>query len=364
MLCAGVRDIHRPDVVDQDTSFDAASLTKPVFAHAVLQLADQGCLSLDKPLAHDLPGYLQDDGRAAPITAAHVLSHSSGLPNWRTADAPLRTHFPPGARFSYSGEGFLYLQRVVERLTGERLHTLAERLVLKPFGMDRSSFVWDCRLDDNRAAPHDDFGRPALGWKYGEANAAASLVTTASDYARFLSRVMDGSRLRAETGQLWLRPHIDVRHARPESLGREPQDVSTGLAWGLGWGLEVQEGTFFHWGNNGPFRAFVVGSVRRRDALVCFMNGASGLSLMPEIVGAAMPGVRPSLTWLKYGRHDDPVRQVLHAARQNDVADVWRAMDAADLATDDRIWIARGLTAMGRAQDGLRLRERITQSRP
>jgi CubicO group peptidase (beta-lactamase class C family) len=362
-ICSGVRDIRLPDAVDEHTSFDAASLTKPVFAHAVLQLADQGRLALDVPLTHYLPTYLQGDDRAASITAAHVLSHNSGLPNWRNADFPLKTYFQPGERFSYSGEGFLYLQRVIEKLTGENLHTLAKRLVLGPFGMTRSSFVWDWRFQANRAAPHDDFGRPALAWKFGEANAAASLVTTASDYARFLSHVLDGSRLRSETALLWLRPQIDVRHARPESLGNEAQDVATGIAWGLGWGLESAEETFFHWGDNGPYKAFVVGSVQRREAMVFFMNGASGLSLMPEIVAALMPGARPSLAWLDRGRHDDPVRRILHVARMSDLAEAWKAMEDADLDADDRIWIARDLRATGREQDGLWLRERIKQAR-
>ena len=361
-ICSGVRDVQSLVPVDEDTSFDAASLSKPVFAHAVLQLVDQGRLSLETPLAHYLPGYMRGDSRAASITAAHVLSHSSGLPNWRNDDLPLKTYFPPGERFSYSGEGFLYLQKAVEAITGEKLHTLAERLVLKPFGMTRSSFVWEWRFDANRAAPHDDFGRPALGRKFGEGNAAASLQTTAADYARFLLRVLDGSLLRPETVQLWRRPHIEVRHAKPQSLGAETKNVATGVAWGLGWGLESKEGTFFHWGDNGTFKAFTIGSVQSRDAMVFFMNGASGLALMPEIVSTLMPGARPSLTWLDYGRHDAPVRRILHAARRCEITATWKKMKDASLNMDDQMWVARGLTAAGLDEDSLWLRKQIKQS--
>jgi CubicO group peptidase (beta-lactamase class C family) len=360
-ICCGVRDVRSPVPVNEDTVFDAASLSKPVFAHAVLQLADQGVLSLDAPLARYLPGYMPADERASSITAKHVLSHSAGLPNWRNDELPLKTYFSPGERYSYSGEGFLYLQKVVEAMTGEKLHILAERLVLGPFGMTRSSFVWDWRFDQNRAAPHDDFGRPAVAWKPGEGNAAATLQTTAADYARFLLRVMDGARLRPETAARWLRPHIEVRHRKPQSLEAEIQDVTTGVAWGLGWGLELDEGTFFHWGNNGSFKAFTVGSFQNRDALVFFMNGASGLSLMPEIVSALMPGHRPSLAWLGYGRHDAPVRRMLCAARTLGVAATWKEMEDAGLGADDQLWIARGLIAAGLDQDGLWLRERINK---
>jgi CubicO group peptidase (beta-lactamase class C family) len=144
--------------------------------------------------------------------------------------------------------------------------------------MTRSSFVWDWRFDQNRATPDDDFGRPVVPWKPGEGNVAATFQSTAADYARFLLHMLDGSRLRPETSDSWLRPHIEVRHARPQSLDSDVNDVATGVAWGLGWGLEPSVGTFFHWGNNGAFKAFTVGSVQSRKAGVFLMNGASRLA--------------------------------------------------------------------------------------
>jgi CubicO group peptidase (beta-lactamase class C family) len=200
-LCCGTRSAQAPASVDERTVFDAASLSKPVFAHAVLQLADKGYLSLDAPLGDYLPNYVPTDDRVSSISARHVLSHRGSLPNWRNADLPLKTYFQPGERFSYSGEGFLCFQKAVEAISGEKIHTLAERLVLPPFAMARSSFIWDWRFDLNRAYPHDAFGRPALGGKPGEGNAAWSLQTTAADFARFLLGVLDGSRLQPETAQ-------------------------------------------------------------------------------------------------------------------------------------------------------------------
>jgi CubicO group peptidase (beta-lactamase class C family) len=275
-----VRDVRSPLSVDEDTVFDAASLSKPVFGHVVLQLADQGVLSLDAPLADYLPGYMPADERASSITAKQVLSHSAGLPNWRNDDLPLKTYFAPGERFSYSGEGFLYLQKATEALTGEKLHDLAERLVLQPFGMTRSRFVWDWRFDQNCATPHDDFGRPRVSWKPGEGNAAATLQTTAADYARFLLHVMNGSRLQPETSQLWLRPHIEVRHARPVSLEPEVEDVSTGVTWRLGgvWsqtralsstGATTVPSRHLQWGRYRIGRRLCSSRTARRASLLC-----------------------------------------------------------------------------------------------
>lgn len=359
MIYCGKRSAHAADPVDEHTVFDAASLTKPVFAHAVLQLIDQAYLSLDEPLGKYLPNYFQGDDRAATITTRHVLSHTGGLPNWRSAEFPLKTYFQPGVRFSYSGEGFFYLQKVVEAITGQKLHTLAADLVLRPFGMTRSSMIWDFRFDTNRAYPHDAFGRPALGYKPGEANAAWSLQTTAADFGRFLTAVQTGERLTSQSAAAWLQPHIDVAHRGIQFLGADGDPVATGVAWGLGWGLEPDRRTFFQWGDNGPFTAFTVGSLDEGRAVVILTNGASGLSIMPELVGHVMPGDRPSFAWLDYVRHDAPVRRLLREAKEQGIAAVWPRFEEAGLEPDDARWIAQGLDAAGRGADAIWLRGQL-----
>ena len=360
----GGRGAQTPGDVDEHTVFEAASLSKPVFAHAVLQLADQGCLSLEVPLAHYLPNYVPGDPGISSVSASDVLSHCTGLPNWRSADYPLKTYFQRRDRFSYSGEGFLYLQKAVEAVTGEKIHDIVDSLVFEPLAMTRSGFVWHPRLDENRAYPHDAFGKAALSYKPGEANAAWSLQTTTSDFAQLLLAVLDGSRLRPETARLWLQPRVEVRHHGIQSLGAYDADVTTGVAWGLGWGLELDAGMFFHWGDNGPFTAFTIGSTEQRVALVVFTNGASGFAIMPDLVARFIPGDRPSLVWLDYARHDAPLRRMLRAARTHGIIAVWHEIEHANFESPELQWLAQGLSADGREADSLWLRARIDEQLP
>ena len=93
----GVMEAGTRRAVSADTLFPAASLGKPVFAYAALRLADQGRLDLDRPLRSYVPDHAPADARGDRITARHVLSHSSGLRNWRgAADQPLVPRLRPG----------------------------------------------------------------------------------------------------------------------------------------------------------------------------------------------------------------------------------------------------------------------------
>ena len=130
------------------TVFEAGSLSKPIAAVLALQLQNQGRFSLNKPLAHYwLPRELEAIDGAKDITARQVLSHASGLQNWRfQAQDQLRLSFKPGAGFSYSGEGYVWLQQVMEHLTGAGYADLVINQVLKPLGMSNSSFCYDSEV--------------------------------------------------------------------------------------------------------------------------------------------------------------------------------------------------------------------------
>jgi CubicO group peptidase (beta-lactamase class C family) len=303
ITAAGTRNTSTGAPVETKTIFDAASLSKPMFAYAVLQLVDAGVISLDTSLAKYMPDYVSNDPRAADITVRNVLSHTTGLPNWRSDDYPLKTYFPPGQRFSYSGEGFVWLQRVVETISGGSIDPLIQRLVFDPLEMRDSSYVWRPEFDRNYADPHDAALTPGIKVKPAAANTAFSLQTTAADYARFVQAVVSGARLKSATARLWLNPQVRVRWHRYQCLSPHVPEADQRVAWGLGWGLESDSAAFFHWGDNGRFKTFAIGSAAHRSAAVVFANGENGMSIMPEVIDQLMPGDHPVFKWLDYPRY-------------------------------------------------------------
>jgi CubicO group peptidase (beta-lactamase class C family) len=303
IIAAGTRNTSTGAPVEAKTIFDAASLSKPMFAYAVLQLIDAGALSLDTPLAERVPDYVSNDPRAADVTVRHVLSHTTGLPNWRSKDRPLRTYFPPGERFNYSGEGFVWLQRVVEAISGKPIDAVMQDLVFDPFEMSDSGYVWRPQFDTNYADPHDATLVAGTKFKPTAANTASSLQTTASDYARFVQTVLSGARLKPATKRLWLEPQMRVRWHRSQCLAPAVPESDQRVAWSLGWGLEPDHGTFFHWGDNGRFKSFAIGSAVHRSAAVVFANGENGMSIMSELIDRLMPGEHPVFKWLDYTRY-------------------------------------------------------------
>lgn len=275
--------------IGPETLFEAASLSKPVFAHVVLDEVAEGSLDLDVPL-EDYWEYpdLQPDVQRGGITARIVLSHRTGLPNWRR-DGPLRIQFEPGSRFQYSGEGYVYLQRVTASLSGEDLEGRARTQVFAPLGMERSAFSFTGREPDH-ALPHHSRGYP-LDKRPAESpgNAAASLHTTAREYGEFI------------------RATLRLSEADPARFGQVEEhltEVANGVGWGLGWGLEYPDdragAALWHWGDNGPFKAFVYVDAVNDVGFVFFANSTNGLAVTQRVLDHIFPGDHPLLDWLDY----------------------------------------------------------------
>lgn len=297
--------------VTEETVFSAASLSKPVFAYVVLRLAERDLIDLDRPLAEVLDGpRITHDPRGRRITPRMVLSHGTGLPNW--GGERLELQFDPGTGFNYSGEGYVYLQRVVERTTGLSLEELARREVFEPLGMTRTSYVWRERFAGSAVYGKDWAWRTEHVERYEEPNAAYSLLTTARDYARFVAAVLQGTGLSAESRRLMLTPE------RPALRASRPTSADDHVSWGLGWGLQRGPAgrAFWHWGDNGRFKAYVVAYPEDGTGVVYLANANDGLSIAEAIVSRVVDDDHRALQWLDYDRHDDPERLAVKSVQR------------------------------------------------
>jgi len=310
---------------DEQTLFSAASFSKPVFGYLVMLLAEEKVIDLDRPLyqyldkpLHEYPAYddLKDDDRYQQITARMVLSHTTGFPNWRflTQDGKLSILFQPGSRHSYSGEGIALLQMIVESVTGRDLETLAQEKIFQPLGMTRSSYIWQAQFETNYAFPHDEFGRPrGENIQRDKPDAAGSMVTTASDYARFLISILNGKGQRKVTIDEMLRSQIDINYKRmfgPDAWNMTDENRDIHLAWGLGWGrFDTSYGrAFFHTGHSFGWQNYTVTYIDKGIGIVMLSNSDNFESVAEEIAKKAIGDIYSPYDWLGYIPFD-PTRE-------------------------------------------------------
>lgn len=307
----GLKNNDTQTSVNDQSIFQAASLSKPVFAYAVLKLVEEGILELDKPLIEYVPElYIinefnqgnQLDDRFKLITTRLVLTHSSGFPNWRSNQS-IDFIYEPGERFSYSGEGFVYLQKIVEYISEKTLNELMTETVFEPLGMTSSSFVWKEEMEPHMTNGHEQSGQVNPIVRPAEGNAAASLLTTAEDYAKFLLAIINYRGINAETVKMMLTSQIQV----PRFFANN-SSMSEYIFWGMGIGLQQTEfgNAFWHWGDNHDFKCFTITYPVEKIGLVYFTNSYSGLLIADELIRAAIGGYNPALGWLGYPFNGSP----------------------------------------------------------
>jgi len=325
----GVTKAGETTAVSADTLFAAASLSKPVLAYAILRMRDEKLIDIDRPLANYLPyPDLPEGENAKLITARHALSHSSGLQNWRFARTDkLEFAFKPGEGFQYSGEGFYYLLRVLEHITGRGFEEYMQERVFSPLGMVNSTYLWSAATEskmswghNGRMRPSEAFSaqrgrqmmetaeawkKPVASWKHEDVvkaltdsnkdastfpnfllpNSAGSLISSVKEYALFLGRILkprgDAFDLSAASLRDMISPQVKVNGA---------------ISWGTGVGLERYEGRqmLWHWGDNGNFKAFMMGDVTNGSGLIVFTNAQNGHKMWQRILAETMGRDHPA----------------------------------------------------------------------
>lgn len=295
------------DPLTRDTVMYGASLTKSVFAYTIAQLAEEGTIDLDRSIAdylpRPLPHYtdaedkysawqgLAGDERWRALTPRLLLNHSSGFANFYflEPDGRLRIHFAPGTRYSYSGDGIILLQFVLERGLGLDVGREMQRRVFDRFGMANTSMMWrpdfagnlaDGWRLDGQVEPHDE---------RSTVRAAGSMDTTIADFAKFAAAFMRGDGLSPKARADMIRPHLPIRTASQFPVLQQDAPAArqiAGLAAGLG--LIVFDGPqgrgFQKGGHNDSTGNTWVCLEQRKRCVVILSNDVRAEPLFPGIV--------------------------------------------------------------------------------
>jgi CubicO group peptidase (beta-lactamase class C family) len=318
----GYANVEKQQALRTDTIMYAASLTKAAFAYMVMQLVDEGVLTLDAPLPtllkKPLPDYprfadLKDDPRWQQLTPRMLLTHTSGLLNWRyiNDNNKLDFKYPPGSRYVYSGEGLNILQIVVEERTGVPLETLMQQRVFDRFGMRDTSMVWRKEWAGRVTTHYAKDGTVIAHRQRSEARAAGSMDTTIGDYASFMAGVLRAEGLSPAAYKEMLSPQMAI--VSPQQFPSHwPGETGLwrriGLSIGLGWPLYDSPlgPAFFKEGADDGTNNFALGFTRQRNGIVMLSNSSNGNSMFFPAVEHVYGKTCLPWFWMNYIPYDKP----------------------------------------------------------
>ncbi|MCL6265976.1 beta-lactamase family protein [Flagellimonas myxillae] len=265
----GVKNSTTKVPVDEKTLFEAASITKPVFAFVVLRLADRNIIDLDKPLHEYLP-FEQLDAypEYKKMTARHVLIHRSGLPNWG-----IEMINTPGEKYGYSGEGFEYLKRVVVKITGKPIEQILEEELIGPNELYHMEFSDSEALREVVSEGH--VGNQPTGWGIPQqAGMAFSMHTEAKAFAGYALTILERRGLKPNTYSEFLEIHTESK----QEFWNHPDKAE-----GAGLGIFIRKtdygDTFYHGGNNGDFKCQFEVYDKLKMGYIIYTNSDTGSEL-------------------------------------------------------------------------------------
>ncbi len=276
--------------VDENSIFSAASLTKSTTAFFVMRLSEKGIIDIDRPLYFYLPEKdLEIDQRYKNVSARMVLSHRTGFPNWRWFDKPPenieieRGDFfmvaNPNTEFTYSGEAYAYLGRVIAHLNFVNMKELSNvfhKEVATPLAMEHAYVIWDDFLYNNKVFGHSD-GKVLKkegsgGLPHMNSLTYGGLNTEANSYAHFLTAIINQKGLKSETFKEMLSPYTII----PKDNVNYTEDGIT--HWGLGFGIKpLKNDTIYrHGGSIKGAQSEYAFSINKKYGYVFFVNCEKG----------------------------------------------------------------------------------------
>jgi CubicO group peptidase (beta-lactamase class C family) len=295
----GVRDVGSGAPVTPETMFHLASVSKPFVATAIVSLAtatDAGepVLDLDAPIIERVPEFTLADGRAREVTARHLLSHSSGLPDvsdygWhdpQLGDDALsefarslsgwRLQAEPGSTFSYSNAGFELLGLLLSRATGTTFEDAVRQQVLTPLGMRNSTFLRSEVPGHLAASPHVGMplSVPEGAYPYTRRHAPSStLHSNLVEMCRWMVAHFEPAGVAAGADGQWARLDaglLDLMWEPVVPVGDPPWEEAVSLGWCVG--SYRGHRTLSHSGADPGFGSRLVLVPERRTGVVVLAN--------------------------------------------------------------------------------------------
>lgn len=294
----GIANTNDGTAVDENTLFQAGSISKPLAALAALKLVEEGKLELDQDVNIYLKDWKIPDSELSKeekVTLRRLLTHTAGMtvhgfPGYRQTDsfppintvlngqgntAPIFVDTTPGSIWRYSGGGYTVMEKVVEDVSGLALEQYMHNNVFQPMGLARSTYAQPlpAQYHATASAAYDNQGKIIDGlWHNYPEQAAAGLWTTPSDLARYCIAIQE--ILKGKTGGVLSKKTVEMM------LTKDKND------WGLGPSLkgDGDELIFQHGGKNAGFTNNMVAFANRGDAVIIMTNADNGGRLMAEIM--------------------------------------------------------------------------------
>jgi len=321
----GMADAEHDRPLREDSVMYAASFTKAMFASLLVQLEEEDVVDLDMPIEKLLPKPLSDyekyadlagDDRWKNITPRMLLSHTSGLPNWRWTEPgeKLAIYFTPGQRYAYSGEGINLLQFVLEVGLKLNVGDLMRERVFQPYDMQRTSMTWQPEHAAEIALGHDEKG-VVLGHKQrSSARAAGSADSSLVDMAKFMRGMVRRDGITKTQFKNMFEPQIRIRSRSQFPTMRTDtttRDDAIGLSYGLGWGvLKSPYGkAFFKSGHDDGWQNYMIGFPDKKTAIVLMSNSSNAESIFKYLLAELIGDKYSPTEWDGYVPYDQKASQ-------------------------------------------------------
>jgi D-alanyl-D-alanine carboxypeptidase len=304
----GVTDVQTKRPVKANSIFRIASVTKPMTAVAIMTLVEKGKLSLTDKLST----FFKDFPNGDKITIYHLLSHTSGIPNWweggmpsdEPKDFPMcqqphlylqrmktTSFFEPGSKHSYSNSGYVLLGEIIERVSGMNYEKYLRSTIFSKAGMKNTMIENEKNKNANwvngykQNSPTDTaFSAPDV---YAMPFAAGALRSNAIDLLRFLSAFNAGKLVKEATTKSMTAQAVtnsgllvyDAMYFPPDFTPPSPPAHIKKYGYGLGFSLMEIYGVPVVWHSGGiaGFNAIMIYLPKTKTKIVLLSNTENGI---------------------------------------------------------------------------------------